>query len=87
MQDAKFNLGEQKICLWHSNLKAEFNSANHSDFSLNKSLCFERFIILLFKSHFWKLSVLVTYCTHMLFPVIVLLLNFLTSFLLAIDIL
>lgn len=52
LQDAKFNLGEQKICSWHSNLKAKFNSANRLDFSLNKSLCFERFIILFFKVTF-----------------------------------
>lgn len=52
MQDATFNnLGEQKIYLGHSNLKAKFNSANHSDSSLNKSLLFEKFIIL-FLSHF-----------------------------------
>lgn len=84
LQDAKFNLGEQKICSWHSNLKAKFNSANRLDFSLNKSLCFERFIILFLKSLLKIISVLVTYCTHMLFPVIVLVLTFLTSFLLAI---
>lgn len=84
MQDTKFNLGEQKICLGHSNLKAKFNSANHSDFSLNKSLLFERFIILFLKSLLKIISVLVTYCTHMLFPVIVLVFNFLTLFLLAI---